>query len=141
VDSGSPHHLKMLLMRHRAVLLPALAVFSFSWTSITAVRAQFVYLTNSQDQTISGYSIDATTGALSSVPGSPFSNGNSPCWGITVDPTSHFVYVVNTGEVNTGSIYAINPQTGALKTESTFLTGKLPSAIVVDPLDRFASLR
>lgn len=38
----------------------------------------FLYASNPQSQTITGYTIDGSTGALSPVPGSPFPAGNSP---------------------------------------------------------------
>ena len=45
---------------------------------------------------VSGYSINATTGALAPVKGSPFQAGTTP-YGVAVDPTSKFVYVTNYG--------------------------------------------
>jgi len=45
---------------------------------------QFAYLANENSNNIGVYSIDATTGALSAVPGSPFPAGSRPRW-IAID--------------------------------------------------------
>jgi 6-phosphogluconolactonase len=45
------------------------------------------------------YAIDATTGALSAVAGSPFSAGTAPSV-VSVSPTDRFVYVVNEGSAS-----------------------------------------
>ena len=44
----------------------------------TPLRAQFVYVTNFSDNTVSGYSIDRKTGVLTEVSGSPFATGGNP---------------------------------------------------------------
>jgi len=46
------------------------------------------------DNDVSAYSINATTGALTPVAGSPFATGDNPTR-IAVDPTGKFVYVTN----------------------------------------------
>jgi 6-phosphogluconolactonase len=73
----------------------------------------FAYVVNS-GSSISAFSIDETTGALSTVPGSPFANGDSPA-DIVVTPSGKFAYV-RTGTENgpTVSTYAIDATTGAL---------------------------
>ena len=71
------------------------------------------------DGTISVFSIDADTGALTPVPGSPFAAGVNP-FSIVVDPTGHFVYVTTVSAVNQpisfGDIlgFSIDPTNGAL---------------------------
>ena len=55
--------------------------------------AQFVYVTNGGDKTVSAYSI-AASGALVPVPGSPFAAGFNPV-SVAVDPTGKFAYVAN----------------------------------------------
>ncbi len=74
-------------------------------------KGNFLYATNSGDNTISGFAINAITGALSPVPGSPFAAG-SGCASDWVHPSGKFLYGANFG----GSIsaYSINATTGAL---------------------------
>jgi 6-phosphogluconolactonase (cycloisomerase 2 family) len=60
---------------------------------------------------VSAYTINASTGALTAVSGSPFA-GPRP-WGIAVDPTGRFLYVTNDATDNV-SAYTISPGTGAL---------------------------
>ncbi len=87
---------------------------------------------------VSGYSINATTGALAPVKGSPFQAGTTP-YGVAVDPTSKFVYVTNYGSKNV-SAYTIDASSGALTAVkgSPFGAGTEPEGIAVDPKGTFA---
>jgi len=117
--------------------------------------ARFAYTTYvgaGAEATVSAFSIDPATGALTLVPGSaapptvPYEN--TPGWAAS-DPSSTFLYVTNWNSSpfnsvaigsNTVSAYAINPSTGAL-TEimgSPFATGIQPISIAVEPTGRFA---
>ena len=51
------------------------------------------------------YAINATTGALTAVKGSPFTAGTDPEY-VAVDPAGKFAYVPNVGSTNI-SAYAI----------------------------------
>ena len=51
-----------------------------------AQTAGFAYVTNASDSTISAYTINATTGALTPVPGSPFAAGWGPISVTTTAP-------------------------------------------------------
>ena len=82
---------------------------------------------------VSAYTINATTGALTSI--GTFAAGNSP-WFIAVDPTSKFAYVTNENS-DYGSAYTINATTGALTSTGTFAAGTYPAAVTVDPTGRF----
>ena len=73
---------------------------------------RFAYVTNTTSNSVSAYTINSSTGALTAVPGSPFASGAEPI-GITVDPSGRFVYVANSGD-NTISAYTISSSTGAL---------------------------
>lgn len=73
---------------------------------------RFVYVTNANSNTISAFSIDTNTGALTPISGSPFASGVGP-WGASVDPTGKFLYVTNDGE-GTVSAYTIDGTTGSL---------------------------
>src|SRR5580704_1963828 len=87
---------------------------------------------------ISGYSINPSTGALSPFPGSPFAEGLSPVATAT-DPWSPFLYVANDCSdtacaATTGSVsaYTIDPTTGTLTATmgSPFLAGSSPLGII-----------
>src|SRR5215472_9108184 len=43
---------------------------------------KFVFATNAPDNTVSGFSVDANTGVLTLVPGSPFATGGNACQGM-----------------------------------------------------------
>jgi 6-phosphogluconolactonase len=64
----------------------------------TDALGKFLYVTNtdlntlSNTNTISAFSIDATTGAITAVAGSPFATGTTPI-GLVADPNGMFVYV------------------------------------------------
>ena len=86
---------------------------------------KFVYVGNAgsnqpNQPTVSAYSIDTSTGALTPVSGSPFPNTGAPNGfpAVAVDPFGKFVYV--TGGFNPGNVsaYAIDSSTGALTTVS-----------------------
>jgi 6-phosphogluconolactonase (cycloisomerase 2 family) len=122
--------------------------------SPTAVAAdpsgQFVYVTNIGSSTvlpsISAYTINAITGALTPVSGSPFPAGGAATSpnAVTVDPTGQFVYVASEStSVDSGNIavLTIDAGTGALAavSGSPFATGvNSPSSVAVDSSGRFA---
>ncbi|MDH4286459.1 MAG: lactonase family protein, partial [Gallionella sp.] len=95
--------------------------------------------------TISAYSIDITSGALSAIDAdgatagtqSSIATGAFP-YAVTVDPFGKFVYVANyTGGTISG--YTINPTTGALTSVGTAVAaGTGPSSIVTDPTGKCA---
>ena len=71
----------------------------------------FIYISSLFNSTVSQYSINQTTGALTSIT-TPIATGANPA-GVACDPTGRFVYVSNyiAGSV---SQYSINQTTGAL---------------------------
>src|SRR5258706_7872210 len=78
---------------------------------------KFAYIANNSSNNVSGYTIDATTGALTAIPGSPgspFAAGTHP-FSVAVDPTGKFAYVANDGSNNVSG-YTIDAATGALTT-------------------------
>ena len=60
----------------------------------TPLRAEFVYVANSGDNTVSGYTINPATGALTAIAGSPFAAGEQPI-SVAMDPSGKFAYVAN----------------------------------------------
>jgi 6-phosphogluconolactonase len=93
---------------------------------------QFVYVASSEfedDGSISGFRIDATTGALTAVTGSP-SIIATGAQSIAVDPSGRFVYVPNTVS-NDVSRYSIDATTGALTPGAPVTAGNGPMSIVL----------
>jgi len=106
----------------------------------------FAYVANEgnggSNGSISAYRIDATTGALTPVPGSPFATGILPV-SVTVNPAGTFAYVANQGDFSiNGSIsaYRIDAATGALKPVpgSPFAKEIIPASVTVNPAGTFA---
>ncbi len=87
---------------------------------------------------VSAYTIDGSTGALNTVPGSAFAAGSSPR-SVAVDPSGRFAYVANSGSSDV-SAYTIDSTTGALTSVagSPFTAGTTPFSVTVDPSGRFA---
>ncbi|HJY77042.1 MAG TPA: beta-propeller fold lactonase family protein [Burkholderiales bacterium] len=102
--------------------------------------AGFVYVTNEASETVSVYAIDAGTGALTPIAGSPFATGRQPL-GIAVDPSGKFAYVANSSPgSNSVSAYTINASTGALADVpgQVFAAGNGPASLAVAPSGTFA---
>jgi 6-phosphogluconolactonase len=103
---------------------------------------KFVYVANQGmlggQGSISAYTMDSSTGALTAVAGSPFPAGLNPQF-VAIDPTGKFAYAANEESSNV-SAYAINATTGALTAipGSPFSALWRPSSIAVDPSGRFA---
>jgi YVTN family beta-propeller protein len=91
---------------------------------------KFVYVANQVSNSISAYTINAATGALTAVNGSPFPAGSAP-WSLT-DPSGKFAYVANASSSDI-SVYAIDASNGALTavSGSPFAAGSLPYAVAV----------
>jgi 6-phosphogluconolactonase (cycloisomerase 2 family) len=98
----------------------------------------FVYVGNNAGKSISAYTIDTATGALSEIPGSPFSAAAAP-FTVTVDPSGRFVYATLITDSN-GLVasYSINASTGALTSTGTANTEVFPGLFALDPSGRFA---
>jgi YVTN family beta-propeller protein len=112
---------------------------------------KFVYVTNSgdvwdygdeADGNVAMYTIDATTGALTST---GTINGNCPGLcdpaSMAVDPSGKFAYVAdgnNPGSTGSVFMYTIDATTGALTSTGTIATGVNPVSVVMDPSGKFA---
>jgi 6-phosphogluconolactonase len=82
----------------------------------TGQVGKFLYVPNPGSDNVSAYAINANTGALTAVAGSPFATGEAPFFAGT-DAASKWLYVSNAGSISdspTLSGYAINSTTGAL---------------------------
>jgi 6-phosphogluconolactonase (cycloisomerase 2 family) len=103
-------------------------------TSVTVSCAEYSYVTNAADNTVSAYTVDATTGALAIV-GTPIATGASP-HAIVGTPEKSLVFVANEGS-NDISAFTVNSTNGALTAVpgSPFAAGTNPEAMyVIDAL-------
>lgn len=93
----------------------------------------YAYVTNKNDNNISGYIINQSTGELNSI--GTFPAGNNP-QSITVAPNGKFAYVANNGSNNISG-YTINQTTGELASIGTVTSSNYPSSVLVDPSGKF----
>lgn len=89
---------------------------------------------------VSAYAIDPASGALTQIPGSPFTTRNAvgAAW-VTVDPSGIHLYTANEKSDNI-SAFRIDQKTGALMDDvpgSPFAAGKEPNALAIDPSGRY----
>lgn len=96
---------------------------------------KFVYAANEESGDLWVYSIDGSTGGLTSV-GTLNIPGNSSYLWVTAHPSGPFAYAV--GGLSTVDTYGINPMTGALTHISTVATGSSPSSMAIDQSRQFA---
>jgi len=118
---------------------PSSVALGVGTASIT-YTPKFAYVANGNGSAnnVSAYKINATTGKLKAVTGSPFASGSLPV-SVTVDPSGRFAYVANE---NGGSVsaYTINSGSGVLTqiSGSPFPAGNGPNSVTVDPSGKFA---
>jgi 6-phosphogluconolactonase (cycloisomerase 2 family) len=107
-----------------------------SGTKAVAYTPKFAYVTNATDKTISEFTVNDATGALTAVAGSPISDTNGP-QSVVAAPSGAFVYTANSN--NSISEYTVNATTGALtKVAGSPITGfGNVGALVVDPTSTF----
>ena len=139
---GTPNQVK------RASTQQGPTSLAFAGGSATLVYTPtFAYVANSDDNSVAGYTIDADTGVLTHVSGSPFKTGApsgsdpSPV-SVAVDPSGKFAYAADfNGKGTTGyaSGYTINALTGVLTlaSDSPFAAQNNPNWVTVDPSGRF----
>ena len=110
----------------------------------------YVFVANTGSNTISGYGIDATTGALTPTAGSPFSSEVAAPFSLALPASGHyrhrlptpagrFLYVASHGDARVGG-FAVDSRIGALSpiAGNTFSAGTIPISVAVDPQGRFA---
>ena len=100
--------------------------------------AAYVYVldSNNGQNTMSGYSLDAASGALLLLAGSPFDYTGGG-FAAAVDHTNHVLYVTST-QSNSIVPIPVNMNSGALSAPpSQYPTGGGPVAVAVDPGGRF----
>lgn len=96
---------------------------------------RFAYVANAPDNTISVFTINAASGALTAIPGSPFP-GKAGL--LIVDPTGKFIYELHSSD-STISGYSINATSGALAPilGSPFLVGAVPISMAINSAGSF----
>jgi len=95
-----------------------IAGVSVSNVTVTCVTKydKFLYVANPAANNVSGYAINATTGALTAVSGSPFPTEPNPRY-VNGEPTGKFVYVTTLGNTTTPpqvSGFSLDGTSGAL---------------------------
>jgi YVTN family beta-propeller protein len=130
---------------------PPVPTYGYGADSVTVdPLGKFAYVTNSgnvfnydneADGILAMYTIDATTGALTST-GTIIGNCPGLCLpsSMVVDPSGKFAYVANGGGGVPYNIamYTISATTGALTSIGTIATGTDPLSVAVDPAGKFA---
>ena len=105
-----------------------------------STTVHYLYVTNGGSANVSAFAINASSGALTHVEGSPFAARSRPI-GEAIDPTGAFMYVAN-GNSNDVSAYAINAEYRCLDAGAgpAICSGLLPMASG-DQSDRHVRLR
>lgn len=104
-------------------------------------NGRFGYVPNLDDGTISAFTVDPASGALTAISGSPFTTGSHPAVSVFLHPKGQTLYLRDTGAPDApGSMaaYAIDQSSGAL----TPLGAALPidansTRATIDPAGRF----
>jgi len=101
-------------------------------TDVEVGCSQFAYVANAGDNTVSAYTIDDATGALTALPGFPVGAGTSP-FAIVGTQDRKYVFVGNEGS-NDISAFAVNFVSGALTPVpgSPFAAGTDPQGMALD---------
>jgi 6-phosphogluconolactonase len=104
-------------------------------------KGAFLYVTNRDSATVSGFTITPGTqafpGSLQPIKGSPFSAGLGPV-AVVIDPSVQFVYVAD-HDSNQVSGYSLTAATGVLKpvSDSPFNPGLGPSFLAISPTNKY----
>jgi 6-phosphogluconolactonase len=106
----------------------------YAYSTAIDPSGTFLYVTNQMaidSNTISTFAINASTGALTEVAGSPFTT-LAGALSIAIDPSGNFAYVAN-ANFDSVSAYSINANTGSLTeiTGSPFAAGASPASIAI----------
>jgi len=88
---------------------------------------KFAYVANLNSNDVSMYTIDVTTGALTSI--GTIAAGSNPS-SVAVDPSGRFAYVANGGS-NSVSMYTIDATTGTLTSIGTIAAGTTPRSAAI----------
>jgi 6-phosphogluconolactonase (cycloisomerase 2 family) len=112
---------------------PAALVVSSGTKDITYTPS-FVYVADLAGG-VPTLSVNDSTGALTSVSGSPFGSGDPRA--VAVTPNGQFLYTATGDGSNTIGEYSVDTETGALTSIGTIANGDSPYDVAVDPSGRF----
>ena len=117
--------------------------FSTSTNSATSITldptGKFVYVggnaSGSSQDIVSAYAIDATTGALTSIAGSPYSQSptNATTTSVKVESSGKFLYTTF-GNSDAIKVYSIDASTGSLSSAGIFSGGNASNALAIIPI-------
>jgi 6-phosphogluconolactonase (cycloisomerase 2 family) len=98
---------------------------------------KYVYTANQGSADVSGFALNASTGVLTALPGSPYLSGPVPV-ALVIDHAGKFVYVANSAAPSISG-FSINPSTGDLTPVpgSPFAADFFPRTFAIDPLGKF----
>ena len=113
----------------------SLAVMHLALMTAAAVSPRYAFVANSNDGTVSVYTVNATSGLLRA---DGYVSVKSKPVGVAVTPGGQFLYVANSGSGNV-SAFSVNTKNGTLTpvTGSPFAAGTTPSAASTDPAGKF----
>jgi 6-phosphogluconolactonase (cycloisomerase 2 family) len=103
---------------------------------------RFAFVTNrsgnNNSGSVSAYAINAVTGALQHVPGSPFGTGYNAPIALGVHPSGRFLFVANIGS-HIVTAHSIDPASGAISSAvgPPVISSLNPLAVAADPTGRF----
>jgi YVTN family beta-propeller protein len=131
-----------------AFIGPPVSSLDYSAESVTVdPSGKFAYVVNegddeTSDGSVATYTINATTGALTSATGGIGGNCPGLCVpvSVAVDPSGKFAYVPYRGGFSNGGVamYTINSTTGGLTSIGMIAAGTGPGSVAVDPAGKFA---
>lgn len=98
---------------------------------------RFLYVSNTSSNTISAYSFDQTSGAITALPGSPFSVGQQP-GGIVFSLDGTVAFVTALGKPSVAA-FSVDPVTGSLSGSpiSSAITGPDPGPVLLHPSGKY----
>jgi 6-phosphogluconolactonase len=97
------------------------------------VNGKYAYASSGNATTngLYGYAIDATTGALTALTGSPYVTGSQPLF-VTIDPSGTYAYTANYGSANVSG-FKIDPTTGVPASLGNFAADLAPFVVSISP--------
>ena len=112
-------------------------------TAVSGTAGRFVYAANVNSSSVSGFILDQTTGALTSVPASPVSTTYPP-YSVASHPSGRFVYAGNSygvtgfaSNATTGQLTAIPGGNPFFNSANSSFSGGPIYAVAADPAGRF----
>jgi YVTN family beta-propeller protein len=139
----APTSISMYAINATTGALTALGLIAAEGRAVSVTvhpSGKFAYLADvsngfpGENNNVSMYNINATTGALTSI--GTIAAELSPS-SIAIDPSGKFAYVTNSGS-NGVSMYTINGTIGTLTSMGPIAVGTGPTSVAVDPSGKFA---